>query len=120
MRLSGVMLNSETPTALAEFYTKVLGAPAWQQGEMYGYGTMESSFMVMGHSELKGSTKEPQRVLIPFVCDNIAADFARIVSYGAGVVAEPYSPNPSKPEMQIATLSDPDGNYIQLSTPWEM
>ena len=120
MKLSGVMLNSENPTRLAEFYTKVLGEPSWQQGDMYGYGSLESSIMIMGHSELHGDTKEPQRVLIPFVCDDMDADFTRIVGYGARVIAEPKSPNPSRPELRLATLSDPDGNYIQLTTPWEM
>jgi predicted enzyme related to lactoylglutathione lyase len=120
MKMSGVMVNSEDSNKLAEFYTKVLGEPAWQQGDMYGYGTMEHSFMVMSHSEVKGATKEPQRHMVAFVCDDIKSDFERIKSYGAGVVAEPYSPNPSRPDMTLATLNDPDGNYIQLSSPWEM
>jgi len=42
-------------------------------------------------------------------------EFARMKLTGAKVVKEPYEMGGG----WIATLSDPDGNYFQLMTPWK-
>ena len=46
------------------------------------------------------------------------ADFDRMKASGAIVVAEPYSFE-GAPDSRIATFEDPDGNYFQLTSPWE-
>ena len=70
------------------------------------------------HLKLHHKTGEGHEFLgwldLPYNYDR--EEFERIKAIdGAKVVKEPY-------EMQgswIATLSDPDGNYFQLMTPWE-
>ena len=53
-----------------------------------------------------------------FFSTEIEKDFNRIKDIpGATVVQEPYSPGDDG-AMKLATLADPDGNYFQLSTPW--
>lgn len=120
MKLSGIMLNSENPKELAEFYTKILGKPDWEMNGMYGYGGSGNNIMIMGHSEVKGKNTMPARMLLSFALQDVQNEFERIKKLGGKVVAEPYQPDKEKmPKVWLATLADPDGNYLQLSTPWE-
>jgi hypothetical protein len=43
--------------------------------------------------------------------------FKKVKALGAPAVAEPYTPDPEG-DNWLATLKDPDGNFMQLSTPW--
>ena len=54
-----------------------------------------------------------------FETRDVKGEFERIKKLGAAVVAEPYHPG-EDPKGTIATFSDPDNNYFQLVTPWEM
>ncbi len=119
MKLTGVMVNSEDPKTLGEFYTKVFGKPGWQQDDWYGFDISGGTLMIGPHSDIKGRSKEPARVMICFVNEDVKAEFERIKGLGAGVVAEPYQPDAANsPNVWLSTLSDPDGNYLQLSTPF--
>lgn len=120
MKLSGVMLGSDNPKALGEFYTNVLGKPGWQQDDWYGFDIGGGSLMIGGHSEVHGKSQEPPRIMITFSCGDVKAKFEKWKAHGASVVAEPYQPDKDEnPKTWLATIADPDGNYIQLSTPWE-
>ncbi len=116
MKFSNVMLNSENPTKLAEFYTAILGEPGWHEGEWFGYQST-AGLMIGPHSEVKGKSQTPARVMLGFICDDVEADFKKLAGLGAAVVAKPYHPNDDA-SVTLATVEDPDGNYVQLSTPW--
>lgn len=119
MKLSGIMLNTEDAKKLSEFYTKILGKPDWEMNGMYGYGGTGNNIMIMNHSEVKGKNAMPARIMLSFAVDDTKKEFDRIKEAGAEVVAEPYQPDKdNQPNIWLATLADPDGNYIQLSTPW--
>lgn len=117
MKFYGVMIGSEDPQRLAEFYTKVLGKPAWQDGDWSGWGKM-GELVIGSHSEVKGKSTNPQRIIMVYVADDVQKEFERIAGLGAEVIAEPYQPEGMK-EMWLATFADPDGNYFQLSSPWK-
>lgn len=118
MKLNGVMIGTEKPKVLGEFYTKILGQPGWQEGDMYGFGLGNGSIMVMPHSEVKGASQNPERLIIALETEDVPTEFDRIKSLGAKVVAEPYQPSKDQPEVWLATVADPDNNYLQLATPW--
>lgn len=120
MKLNGVMLGSENPKALGEFYNKVFGKAGWQEGEWYGYKVGDGQFMVGPHSDIKGASKEPARIMINLECGDVKAEFEALKGKGAKAVAEPYQPNAKdNPKTWLATMADPDGNFLQLSSPWE-
>jgi predicted enzyme related to lactoylglutathione lyase len=120
MKLSGVMIGTDDAKKLGEFYTKLFGKPGWQQDDWYGFDIGGGSLMIGPHSEVKGQSKEPQRLIISFVCDDVKGEVEKFKGAGAKVVAEPYLPDEkNSPDMWLATLADPDGNYLQLSPPWE-
>ena len=116
LNLNQVMIGSENPDRLGEFYTTVLDRPAdMKEGGMYGWGFGSSFLAVIEHSEVKGKSAEPQRVILNFETKEVQAEFDRIKASGATVVKEPYELQ----GMWIATFADPDGNYFQLMSPWE-
>jgi predicted enzyme related to lactoylglutathione lyase len=120
MKLTGVMVNSERPEVLGEFYTKVFGEPGWHEDNWYGYQVGTGTIMIGPHSDIKGASKEPARVMITIESENVSSEFEKIKACGAKVVAEPYQPDAeSSPDVWLATLADPDGNYLQLASPWE-
>lgn len=110
------MLGSHQPKVLAEFYEKVIGKKAdMSEGTWFGWQVGSCFFGIGEHSEVKGTNKEPARMIFNFETKDVKGEFDRIKNTGAKVVKEPY-------DMQgawIATFADPDGNYFQLMTPWE-
>lgn len=110
------MIGSMQVEVMAEFYEKVFGRKAdMQEGGWHGW-KVGSCFLSVGeHSEMKGSAKDPGRMMFNLETKEVKKEFERLKGIGAEVVKEPY-------DMQgawIATLADPDGNYFQLMTPWE-
>ncbi len=117
LSLNSIMIGTSDPKKLASFYEKVLGKkPDMQDGSWYGFSAGSTYLSIGEHSEVKGESKEPQRLILNFETNEVKEEFERISKIeGIKVVKEPY-------EMQgtwIATLADPDGNYIQFMTPWE-
>lgn len=106
------------PKVLGAFYEKVFGRPAgMQEGGWYGWQIGNTFFSVGEHSEAKGKAKNPERIIVNFETTEVQEEFDRIQAIeGAEVIKEPYDIQGA----MIATFADPDGNYFQLMTPWEM
>ncbi len=121
LNLNNIMLGSEDPKALADFYSKVLGAPNpdWsdEANGWFGFRAGDGSLAIGPHSEVKGKSPQPGRIMLNFSTDDVKGEFERVSALGAEVVAEPYAPG-GDGGMLLCTFADPDGNYFQLSTPW--
>ncbi len=122
LNLNSVMLGSEDSTRLADFYTKVLGKPNpdWSDDASgwFGWQAGDGGLVVGPHSEVKGRSAEPGRVMLNFQTSDVKGEFNRIRDLDAEVIAEPYEPGGGD-GMLMCTFADPDGNYFQLTTPWE-
>lgn len=118
LKWAAVMLGSDNPDKLAEFYKKVFGDPMWEQGGYTGFNTGDTGLMVGPHDKVTGPAKEPERVIMNFATEDVPGEFERLKGLGATVIQEPYKPQEDS-EMVIATLADPDGNYFQIAPPWE-
>lgn len=119
LNLNSVMLGTKQAEAMAAFYEKVLGKPPDyinKEADFYGWQVGSSYLSVLDHSEMKGKTKDPGRVMLNFETSQVQQEFERIKALGAGVIRAPYKMG----EGWIATLADPDGNYFQLVTPMQM
>jgi hypothetical protein len=64
LQLRAVMVNSQDPGKLKEFYSKVFGDPAWDQGGFTGWDTGECYLMVGPHDQVKGKSQNPARIMI--------------------------------------------------------
>jgi predicted enzyme related to lactoylglutathione lyase len=117
MKFRGVMIGSDNPESLGAFYTKVLGKPGFRDGTWFGWDD-NAQLMIGGHSEVNGKNALPQRMMLTVEVKNVSKSFEKIKAMGATVVAEPYKPDPDGKNW-LATLEDPDGNFIQLATPWQ-
>lgn len=119
LNLNSVLIGSENPKALGEFYQKVLGkAPEMNQGEYLGFVAGNTFLSIGPHDKVKGKNPNPERILLNFETTDVKGEFDRIKGLGAQVIAEPYQMGEDW-DGWIATLADPDGNYFQLMTPWE-
>ena len=120
LNFNSLLLFSENPKKLADFYHKVFNVdPGWTAGEYVGFQVGRAYFMVGPHDKVKGKNKNPERMMFNLETSDVAGEFKRIKGYGAKVVAEPYHPGES-PKMWLATFEDPDGNYFQLASPMSM
>ena len=119
LNLNSIMVGTAQPKVLAEFYEKVFDHPADMiEGNWYGWKVGSTYFSVGEHSEIKGSSKEPARIILNLETAEIKEEFERIKNTGANVVKELYEMEGMQ-GMWIATFADPDGNYFQLMSPRE-
>jgi predicted enzyme related to lactoylglutathione lyase len=119
LNFSSVLIGTHQVEVMADFYRNVFDKKEdMSDGGYHGWLVGSGFFSIGKHSEIKGHSKEPQRVLFNFETSDVKEEFDRISKIeGAKVIKEPY-------QMEgwdgwIATLADPDGNYFQLMTPWE-
>ena len=114
MDFNSVLLNitSENPERMAEFYTKVLKL---KPNPMIGEGAFDLNdgtvLHIDGHSDTKGKSKEPHRMLINFFVPDLKSEQARLKGEGVEFIREE-----GREEWGgvISTFLDPDGNYLQL------
>ncbi len=104
-------VTSGQPERLVAFYRDVVNLePKPEMGEG-AFDAGGASFMIDGHSDTKGSAKEPQRMLIDFFVDDLKTEQGRLEQQGVKFIRtagrEPWGG-------VISTFLDPDGNYCQL------
>ena len=116
MNLMGILIGSEDPKRLTDYYTKLLGAPGMEE-DVYTGWQLGSAWLTVGpHDQVKGQNDQPGRVIWSMESADVQGDSERFKAAGATVVQEPYHPGGAQ-EMWIATFSDPDDNYFQLMSP---
>ena len=119
MNFNSILICSEDPPRLADYYTKMFGEPTFSDGGYTGWQLGSGNVTVGPHSEVHGSNEQPGRLLWNIETDDVRGVFARMRDAGAIVVAAPYTMDGAPDDAFIATLADPDGNYFQLMSPME-
>lgn len=116
LNLNSIMIGTSQPKVLGEFYEKVFGRSAdMVEDGWYMWQAGSSSLSIGEHSEVKGQAKEPSRIMLNLETKQVKEEFERLKNLKVTIVKEPYEMGGG----WIATLADPDGNFIQLMTPWE-
>ena len=117
LNLNSILLFSEDPKALAEFYTKIFEKESeWNEGDYHGFQVGNGTITIGPHDKVHGKNATPERIMFNFETENVEEESKRITELGATVIKEAYHPDEAH-EMMIATFADPDGNYFQLMTP---
>jgi predicted enzyme related to lactoylglutathione lyase len=115
LNLNSIMIGTAQRGVMAAFYEKVFGRPADMQEEGDSGWQVGSCFLVVAeHSEVHGPAKEPARIILNLETTEVQAEFARLKGLGVTVIKEPYDMG----GLQVATLADPDGNFVQLMSPF--
>ena len=116
MNLNSIMIGSENPDALVEYYSQLFGKPVWEEDVYKGWQIGTGSVTVAPHDQVKGKNKSPGRILWNIETPDVKGDFDKLKQAGGIVVQEPYRPS-DEYEMWVATFADPDDNYFQLVSP---
>ena len=120
MDFNSILIGSEDPKRLVDYYSRVIGEPTFADGGEFTGWQIGSGFLTVGpHSEVKGRNTSPGRIIWNIVTPDVQAEFDRMEAAGGIVVTAPYEFEQA-PGSRIATFEDPDGNYFQLMTPMEM
>jgi predicted enzyme related to lactoylglutathione lyase len=119
MNFNSILIGSEDPKRLADFYTKLFGKPGWDEGGYTGWQVGNGFVTVGPHDQVKGMNAQPGRLIWNVESADVKADFERFKAAGAKVIRDPYSPD-QESEGLIATFADPDDNYFQLASPMDM
>ncbi len=121
LNLNSLLLSSEDPVRLSRFYSEVLlEGPGWEEAGYTGFKAGNGYLTIGPHSQVHGPSLNPERMIFNFEAADVHQEFERVKAVdGARVIEPPYSPGES-PDMVLATLADPDGNYFQLASPMAM
>ena len=118
LNFNNILIGSDQPDVLVEYYTKLFGKPGFQEGGYAGWQFGEGFVSIGAHSEVHGQNPQPGRMIWNMECPDVRGEFERLKAAGAIVIREPYEMGEA-PGFAIATLADPDNNYCQLTTPYE-
>jgi len=106
-----VLLSSQDPERLASWYTDVLGLERLPSKHHPVYRVGGATLRLTEHSEVGPRSPEPQRIMFNLFVDDVRGEIERIRPKGVTLIREPA-------QMAwggyVATLEDPDGNYVQL------
>ena len=119
MNLNSILIGSEDPKALADYYTKLFGAPGWDDGGYTGWQVGTGWVTVGPHDQVKGKNTQPGRILWNIETADVKGDFEKFKAAGATVVQEPYNPGEGEdrgpdrhvlgPGRQLLPADEPDG-----------
>jgi predicted enzyme related to lactoylglutathione lyase len=117
MNFNSILIGSEDPQRLVDYYTKLFGEPTFSDGGYSGW-QIGSGWMTVGpHDQVTGKNPQPGRLLWNIETADVRGEFERLKAAGATVVREPYGMGEGSDQDQIATFADPDDNYFQLMSP---
>ena len=109
-----VMIGTDRPDELAHFYGEALGLPRATQYKDPVFRAGSTNVRILRHSQVHGANPAPARHILNLFIDSggsVAAQVERLRTLGVPVVRE------TERELWgglVATIQDPDGNYVQL------
>ena len=108
-----LMVGTGQIEAMSRFYGPTLGLERVARFRDPVFVAAGGFIRLLDHSEIDGPTVEPARMQINLFVDDVGVEFARVMK------ADPSIQVHRPPEREawgglVATLLDPDGNYVQL------
>jgi lactoylglutathione lyase len=110
--LAGATIWSEDLNRLLPFYRDVLGLTVGIESPGFVLlGTPGTAALGLGtHSEVRGRNVDPARHMVGLTSDDVDADWKRLKDAGVEFIEKPTDYG----DVRLATLKDPDGNFVQL------
>ncbi len=110
--LAGSSIWSADLNNLLAFYRDTLGLKASIETPGFVvFGDTNGPTLALGtHSEVKGKNADPARHMVALMTDDVEAEYQQLKAKGVEFIEEPTKFD----QVTIATLKDPEGNYIQL------
>ena len=117
VNFNSILVGSEDPKSLTDYYSKLFGKPAMEDGGYAGWQIGNGWITVGPHDQVHGKNAQPGRIIVNIESTDVKGEFAKLKAAGAKVVREPYTMEGWPANTWIATLADPDDNYFQLVSP---
>ena len=110
--LAGSSIWSADLNNLLPFYRDTLGLKATLESPGFVvFGDLNGPTLGLGtHSEVKGKNADPARHMVALMTDDVEGEYQRLKSKGVEFIEAPTKFD----QVTIATLEDPEGNYVQL------
>jgi len=112
--IAGVLIWTERDRfdAMARFYRDQLGlTPRSSKADFINFDWGGVRLSVSVHDRVTGTSKDPFRIMINLVVDDVRAAHARLMRAGVVFVRPPETEDWGG---QVASFLDPDGNVVQL------
>ena len=117
--IESIILFSENAKKLAKFYREAVGLKQTLEAELgenneelFGFEIGKGpGLSIMDHSKVKGTNKNPERVIFNLEVDDIKKEVKRLTVAKAKKVQDIYH---VEGYGYITTFADVDGNYFQL------
>jgi catechol 2,3-dioxygenase-like lactoylglutathione lyase family enzyme len=112
--IAGVLIWTERDRfdAMACFYRDQLGlTPRSSRADFINFDWGGVRLSVSVHDRVTGTSKDPFRIMINLVVDDVRAVHKRLTSAGVVFVRPPETEDWGG---QVASFPDPDGNLVQL------
>src|SRR5437660_10161080 len=88
MNFNSVMIGSEDPKRLVDYYAKILGKPAMSEGGYDGWQIGSGWITIGPHDEVKGKNPTPGRLILNIESEDVTGGFEKFTAAGAKVVRE--------------------------------
>lgn len=118
--IEAVNVFSENAKNLADFYKEKVGLKLTLEAEMgdngeevFGFDFDQGSGLyIIDHSEVKGKSKDPNRIIFNLEVDDIEKEVQRLEKAGVKKIQDTYH---VEGYSYITTFEDVDGNLFQLA-----
>jgi len=110
--LRGASIWSEDVKNLLPFYRDVLGLKVGHETPGFVVlGDLGTPALALGtHSQVRGRNADPARHMVALWTDDVRSEWKRLKGAGVEFVEDPTDYG----NVRLATLKDPEGNFIQL------
>lgn len=110
----GASIWSADLNNLLPFYRDVLGLKVVLESPgfvMLGADSVEAPTLALGtHSEVHGHNTDPSRHMVGLESNDLMADWQRLKAAGVEFVQDPEGDG----TLLLATVKDPEGNFVQI------
>src|SRR5438477_10885849 len=89
MNFNSIMIASEDPKRLVDYYTKILGKPAMSEGGNDGWQNGSGWITIGPHDEVKGKNPTPRRLILNIESEDVQGDVETFRAAGGKVVGGP-------------------------------
>ena len=82
MNLNSILVGSEDPKRLREYYANLFGKPAYEADDFSSWQFGSGWMSVGSHDQVKGKNAHPGRVIWNFETPDVKAEFERLQAAG--------------------------------------
>ncbi|MCY3568014.1 MAG: hypothetical protein OXH38_05265 [Chloroflexi bacterium] len=108
-----IMVGTDQINAMTRFYGDTLELERMARFRDPVFAAAGGFIRLLDHSEISGPTQEPERMQINLFVDDVSSEFSRVISTDPEIRVH-REPERESWGGEVATLLDPDGNFVQL------